>query len=943
MMRSLYSAISGLKINQQAMDVIGNNISNVNTTGFKTGRAVFQDLLSQTLVGGKTPTDARGGVNPRQVGLGGFLASVDNIFEAGTPTTTSKTTDLAIQGEGFFVLRGEGAQEYYYTRAGDFNFDRSGTFVSPSGFPVQGWMSDPLTGELIDNGEVGDIIVGTAYQTIQAKATTQVTMSAVLNTVANASVLEYPSMLHNADMSDNIFSVFSSSGVKMDLAENEPVIIKAHATEITDLMYAYNDNDISLDISREPRLMVYINNNPHTFTYGEDFTTMGDLAIAIQNKLESAVGNGSNVSLINTTSASGIFDNTQISPNVATIDAETWTVAVDPANASRFTVTGSVSGNVGSGNIGSPFTAKNAAGEPLFTIPSTAWSGSWASGDSVVFSTTAPASRDFSVSINNGQLQITRTNDSGGGNLQINSFSGTPYLAVIMQSLAGTYNNVSVSKNSDEVYFEQTKYAGRDFRTLSELASVIEQAIDGNVIQPDDFNVDFDETTGKFRFENLGIYDSVTGKTNGLTLSGFAINKAYNGSVFENNITPTGSMTVAASDPTNDPGFVASRDYGYSGNFLRYAQGTDLLTELYTNTGVSLGLDNTAILQFNGSVGGTDLQGTGTIPALNSTVNDLRMMMATQLGYGTANSNQLKEHISDVDTNSGKIKVTGEKGVSNGIDFLKFEVVGAENYKNFYDYFEYQTVQNASGGYMPTTQTIYDAQGNAHTVTYSFDMVESQGNVWKLSLGTAEENTSVAFNQTGGNDVYLHFNNDGSFNYISAPSGERVVDLSFNFNPGNGAGMMSSISMFLGTPANYDGVYISAKESSKNSAEQDGYPLGSLDDVTFNPAGQIVGYYTNGEIMTIAQIALATFTNNQGLLKVGDTMFAQTGNSGSAMIGKPQSGSRGEIMSGALENSNVDLSTQFVSMITTQRGFQANSRVVTTSDEMLQELLTLKR
>ncbi|MCD8567873.1 MAG: flagellar hook-basal body complex protein, partial [Geovibrio sp.] len=117
----------------------------------------------------------------------------------------------------------------------------------------------------------------------------------------------------------------------------------------------------------------------------------------------------------------------------------------------------------------------------------------------------------------------------------------------------------------------------------------------------------------------------------------------------------------------------------------------------------------------------------------------------------------------------------------------------------------------------------------------------------------------------------------------------------------------------------------------------------SLEQVMFNPAGEIVGYYTNGEVMTIAQVALATFTNNQGLLKVGDTLFAETGNSGTAAIGKPQTGARGEIMSGALENSNVDLSNEFVSMITTQRGFQANSRVITTSDEMLQELLTLKR
>lgn len=943
MMRSLYSAISGLNTNQKAMDVIGNNIANVNTTGFKSGRAVFQDLFSQTLVGGKTPTDARGGVNPRQVGLGGYLAAVDNIFEAGTPTTTSKTTDLAIQGEGFFVVRGEGLNEYYYTRAGDFNFDRYGTFVNAAGYPVQGWMADPLTGELIDNGEVGDIVVGSAFQTIQAKATTEVSMNAVLNTVAKASVLEYPALLHTANSSNDIFSVFSTNGVKMDLAENEPIVIKAHATEITDMMYAYSDSDVNLNLASESNLLVYINSTPYTFRYGVDFRTMGELATAIENKLEAAVGNGAVANNFVETSVNGIFNEAVVTPNASYATTESWTVTIDPTNPARFNVVGSVSGAINSGVVGQTYTAADpVTGEPLFTIPSTAWSGSWAAGETITFDTTAAPASDFSVDVVNGKIKITRDTDNGI-DIQVNSFSGTPYLAVIMQSLAGTYNEASTSRSSDEILFEQTKYAGRDFDTLAELAAIIEQAIDGNVIQADKFSVSFDETTGRFEFRNLGEYDTLTGATTGLTLSNFMVDKAYSGSVFESNITPAGSLNLQPVDPDDDPAFVESISYGYSEQFLRYAKGDDLLTQLYTSSGDSLGLDDTAILQFKGAVGGTDLQGTGTIPALGSTVDDLRAMMAGYLGFENSTENQVKQHISDIEENSGKIKVTGEKGLSNAVDFLKFEVIGASSYQNFYDYFEYQTTQTASGGQMATTQTIYDAQGNAHTLKYTYNMVNSTGNVWKLTLSTTDPATSVSFNQTGGNEILLNFNNDGSFNYLSSPAGTRVTDLSFNFDPANGAGVISNVSMFLGTPASYDGVYISAKESSKNSAEQDGYAVGSLEQVMFNPAGEIVGYYTNGEVMTIAQVALATFTNNQGLLKVGDTLFAETGNSGTAAIGKPQTGARGEIMSGALENSNVDLSNEFVSMITTQRGFQANSRVITTSDEMLQELLTLKR
>ncbi len=141
----------------------------------------------------------------------------------------------------------------------------------------------------------------------------------------------------------------------------------------------------------------------------------------------------------------------------------------------------------------------------------------------------------------------------------------------------------------------------------------------------------------------------------------------------------------------------------------------------------------------------------------------------------------------------------------------------------------------------------------------------------------------------------------------------------------------------------FDGVYLSSGDGGIEKTTQDGYPTGSLEDVLFNTAGEIIGYYSNGEVVKLGQIALATFTNPQGLMKVGDTTFKSTTSSGDASVGTPGTGSRGDIASGALENSNVDLSSEFVNMITTQRGFHANSRVITTSDEMLQELLSLKR
>ena len=149
-MRSLYSGVSGLQNHQTRMDVIGNNVANVNTTGFKRGRVNFQDLLSQTMNGASRPNERVGGVNPQQIGLGMNVASIDTIHNQGSLQTTGVKTDVAIQGSGFFILR-EG-EETFYTRAGVFDVDQQGTLVNPAnGMRVQGWQAETIDGETVIN------------------------------------------------------------------------------------------------------------------------------------------------------------------------------------------------------------------------------------------------------------------------------------------------------------------------------------------------------------------------------------------------------------------------------------------------------------------------------------------------------------------------------------------------------------------------------------------------------------------------------------------------------------------------------------------------------------------------------------------------------------------------------------------------------------------------
>jgi flagellar hook protein FlgE len=174
MMRSLFSGVSGLQNHQTRMDVIGNNIANINTTGFKRNRVNFQDILYQQLQGAARPTTDIGGVNPKEVGLGMSVASIDTIHIQGSFQSTGLGTDLAIDGMGFFILDNAGKQ--LFTRAGAFSLDESGLLVNPAnGMKVQGWMAREVEGyTVLDTSRpVTDLVIPIGTKD-PAKATTAV-------------------------------------------------------------------------------------------------------------------------------------------------------------------------------------------------------------------------------------------------------------------------------------------------------------------------------------------------------------------------------------------------------------------------------------------------------------------------------------------------------------------------------------------------------------------------------------------------------------------------------------------------------------------------------------------------------------------------------------------------------------------------------------------------
>ncbi len=209
MMKALFAAIAGLQNHITMMDVVGNNIANVNTQGFKASRVTFQDMLTQTISGASAPTENRGGTNPQQVGLGMKIGGIDVLQTQGSLQATGRNTDFAIQGTGFFIVR-DGAQTYY-TRDGGFDVAVTGEMVNPTtGFKVQGWQAD-TNGNIDTNKPLGSIVIPLG-QAIAAQPTTAVTMQGNLNSSAVSAPV--------ADSFSSTLDVYDSLGAA------HPVVLK---------------------------------------------------------------------------------------------------------------------------------------------------------------------------------------------------------------------------------------------------------------------------------------------------------------------------------------------------------------------------------------------------------------------------------------------------------------------------------------------------------------------------------------------------------------------------------------------------------------------------------------------------------------------------------------------------------------------------------------------
>ncbi len=231
------------------------------------------------------------------------------------------------------------------------------------------------------------------------------------------------------------------------------------------------------------------------------------------------------------------------------------------------------------------------------------------------------------------------------------------------------------------------------------------------------------------------------------------------------------------------------------------------------------------------------------------------------------------------------------------------------------------------GATRETTITVFDAMGARDEMTISF--TKTSGTTWDYSVASGDGTT------VSGDTGTLTFDNQGR---LTAP----VPTDPFVFTPASGAEDVS-VDLRFGTAGSIEGLSQFAAPSTAVVRDQDGYTMGDLERISIDQTGTVTGAFTNGVTLTLAQIVLADFNNPAGLIRSGDNMYQVSANSGSPVLGFSGEGSQSSITSGALEMSNVDLAQEFTGMITAQRGFQSNARVITTADEMLQEVVTLKR
>jgi len=365
------------------------------------------------------------------------------------------------------------------------------------------------------------------------------------------------------------------------------------------------------------------------------------------------------------------------------------------------------------------------------------------------------------------------------------------------------------------------------------------------------------------------------------------------------------------------------------GALRAYAEAGDALASLYSSSGASLGLDlssGSTTIDINGSVGGDSVPPATMTVTAATTLDDLMREIQYALSI---NSNPV------VVNEQGQIVVRGEVGTASALGEISVTEPGndaamIESAFNFN-----QTQQASDQQTFSLATTAYDSLGGEHTITVSFEKVAGLNEwIWTASADGGEEILSggsgrIRFGSDGTVSSFTYDDGAGALSFRPQPTGDEGADLVVLDLDYGEIGGLTGLTQFAGRGTLH--------------AIADGFQAGHLVDFAIDQSGMITGYFSNDTLRDIAQIGLAQFSNPEGLMREANNTYRLSGNSGEAMNIFAGEGNNVAMVAGALEASNVDLALEFTRLVVAQRAFQANARVVSTGDEIMQELVNLIR
>lgn len=907
MMRSLWSGVSGLRVHQVGMDVEGNNIANVNTYGFKYSRVNYSTMFAQTMAIATQPTDTTGGKNAKQVGLGVMAAATQRIHSQGSISGTDSNYDVAIEGNGFFLVSNDGGKTRYLTRDGAFNQDAAGNFVNSNGYVVQGWVRDPVTGRIDTALSPGNL-----------------SWDPAMNLPANPS----SSIFLNAQL---------NSGNKI--------------TDTTS-RYIYQLDSVH---GRRVGTGTSINENQNTVT--EFYTTSKNALDVTEKGVDFAsVFNASTYEGLNLREGQSFwmsYADSVFTTNTGTTQNELNTQARPPAGGQA--VTGYFWGNGTTGVTldirlnGIDIRAENLQGL-----------------DQVISAINKHTKRDdgkgtgvIASAGTNNTLVLTNNNSNAYiGDGGMDDSMKNIHLRVNAGNQAGEISSIQPGQTTVTLGTAGQDSAWTRYQRADIAGAVPQQPPQGTLFGPNEIRV---VTAHRYEYRSRTVdidemYDPVNGGYDFVD----PLNHGFQAPLTdEQQRRVNGSMTFANA-VLGGFNVQAARQFHTTEDLRELMQRDARYGVDYAGKGSHRWFEFTAIqngTHTNLNIGATvTVNETGNFVVSNPTEQPTARLAAVNLGQGTYTGPYTQQIIGAGNTyDLTGTNATKPKIMTFQASGYKSEAAQVSTNEALVNMFRSITgeLQAGTGSQMSsrlllssfsTSLEMYDSLGSKHLLRVEWSKHETTkdgGNRWQMILRLDEPAT---FNGTdiGRNNIIVgsvSFGNDGSLSSFTPTS--------ITFSGNNGSAPNQRVELNLGASSGFNGLVSNEQTSALSQQQTDGYAPGVLkqgmQNMSIDQNGVIVGTFTNGITMAMGQIAMGNVVNEAGLQDMGNNLWAVSNNSGTLTIGAPNVGGRGAFKSGALELSNADLSLSLTNLIVIQRGYQANSKTITTSDTMLNTLLQLKQ